>query len=77
MHRAAVRATDSRFRLLAENGSGVVFQVNADFVGERFSPSVAQMLGFEPGDLIGRSMIELIHPDEVSRVFDFVLATRT
>ena len=35
------------------------------------------MLGFEPGALIDRSMIELIHPDEVSRVIDFVAAART
>lgn len=57
--------TLTRYRLLAENAADVVFQTSADFVIEWVSPSVKQLLGLEPSEIIGQTMVDLMHPDDL------------
>lgn len=61
----AVEESEKRYRLLAETTTDVVVRCTLD--GRRFyvSPSVRKTLGYEPEDLIGGSMTDLVHPDDV------------
>ncbi len=50
--------SEARFRLLAENASGVVVQTSAEGVIEWVSPSVVEILGWNPNDMVGRPMTD-------------------
>ncbi len=61
---ARVDLTD-RYRLLAENASDVVFRTDVNYVLEWVSPSVNELLGVRPDQLIGHPVTELFHPDDL------------
>lgn len=53
-HRAAMAASEAQYRLLAENASDVVWRTSVEGVIEWVSPSVRDVLGWSPEELIGR-----------------------
>ena len=57
--------SESMYRLLAENTADVVFRSTIDAIIEWVAPSVTQLLGWLPDELIGRSVEELVHPDDL------------
>jgi len=59
------RASEARFRALAENAADVVYQTDLDARLVWVSPSMAQHLGWPSEALIGRRMTELVHPDDL------------
>ncbi len=59
----ALERTVRRFRLLAENASDVVFEVDSDFAILWVSPSVQNVLGWRPESLNGRSVANLFEQD--------------
>lgn len=61
----ALAEREARFRLLAENATDVVWQVSPDGTIEWSSPSVASVLGRRPGEVVGRPLAELVHPDDL------------
>jgi len=63
--RQALEASEERFRMLAENASDVVYRTNLDGVCEWMSPSAEWVLGIAPEELVGRSMAERVHPDDL------------
>lgn len=56
--------SERQFRMLAENATDVVWQLDADDVMGWVSPSVESVLGWTREQLVGTSAIELIHPDD-------------
>ena len=56
------------YRLLAENASDAVFQLDVEMRITWASPSSEKVLGWAPDDLIGLSALDLLHPDERGRV---------
>lgn len=52
------------FRLLAENASDVVYRHGPDNIVEWISPSIIQALGWTPGDLVGKPLTDIVHPDD-------------
>jgi diguanylate cyclase (GGDEF)-like protein/PAS domain S-box-containing protein len=63
-----LRERESRYRLLADNIADVVILL--DRVGKFIfvSHSVEFVLGLSPQELIGRSCLELVHPDDLGAV---------
>jgi diguanylate cyclase (GGDEF)-like protein/PAS domain S-box-containing protein len=62
-----IEASEERYRLLAENVSDVVVHVRDGCV-VWVSPSVEAVFGAPPEEWVGRSMEELVHPDDLPRV---------
>jgi len=60
--------SQQRYRLLAENASDVVFRGSPQAVLEWVSPSVVDVLGRTPEELIGHPVSELIHPDDAANL---------
>ena len=57
-----------RYRFLAENASEVLIIASADRTITFASPAAAQVLGAQPGDLIGVQVCSLMHPDDLPLV---------
>ena len=62
--RVAMAESESQYRLLAENASDVIWRTDLTGNIEWVSPSVSQMLGWRPDELIGRSVSELLNEDD-------------
>ncbi|MFB3815214.1 MAG: PAS domain S-box protein [Terriglobales bacterium] len=66
-----LRASERQFRRLIENTSDIITILDRHGVIQYESPSVHRILGFEPGELIGRNVLELVHPDDIERTKKF------
>lgn len=60
--------SQEQYRLLAENASDLVFRCTAAMQWHWVSPSVQQVLGWDPRDLVGEPVVDVVHPDEVGVV---------
>lgn len=60
----AVRETEERLRLVAENASDVVSRQLLDGTITYISPSVKTVAGYDPEYMLGKHSGEFIHPDE-------------
>jgi len=60
----AIRDSEARYRLLAENITDMITVLALDGTRTYVSPSVRDFLGYEPAELIGKRMIEMPHPDD-------------
>ena len=69
-HLAALALTESehRYRLLASNVSDVISVYGVDGQFRYMSPSVEELLGYRPDELIGRSPYEFIIAEDHARV---------
>src|SRR5919197_2524198 len=69
----ALRQSEQRFRALVHHASDVFTVVAGDGTIRYQNPAVEQVLSHSAEDLIGRSLLELVHPDDrdlVRRLFD-------
>ncbi|MDD5711992.1 MAG: PAS domain S-box protein [Smithellaceae bacterium] len=69
----ALRVSEERLRMITDNVTDVVTQISVEGIYEYVSPSVKRILGYDPKVLLGRSFVELVHPDDL----DQVVATAT
>ncbi len=60
----SLAASERRYRLLAENASDVVWQLDSRGFLTWVSESVTAVLGWAPKDVIGRHVSEFLHPEE-------------
>jgi diguanylate cyclase (GGDEF)-like protein/PAS domain S-box-containing protein len=67
LHQAAQEALEREalFRLLAETSTDTIVRGDLDGVRLYISPSVRDLLGYEPEELVGRQAVDLTHPDDV------------
>ena len=59
---------ESTYRLLADNATDVILRSAAGGGIEWVSPSVTEMLGWRPDQVLGRTVGSLMHPDDLARV---------
>jgi PAS domain S-box-containing protein len=69
---AARRESEERFRALVQNSYDVITIVTPDGTRRYISPSIERVLGYRPSDLLGQSAVELVHPDDASRLQDAI-----
>lgn len=66
----ALKRSEDRFRLLAENSSDVVLLENEEYVIEWASPSVTEVLGWLPEQIIGSCIAEFLSPEDFARTVE-------
>lgn len=59
-----LRESEARYRLIAEYSTDMVTRSTVDGTWRYVSPACRHLLGYEPGELIGRSAYDFIHPDD-------------
>ncbi len=62
----ALRESEERFRSVVENASDLITVLTADGVIEYESPSLERLLGWHPEELIGKQIMDYVHPDDVT-----------
>ena len=61
----SVRESARRFRALIEHAYDAVLLVDGNNGLLYASPSIERILGYSPGDLVGRDGFDLVHPDQL------------
>jgi PAS domain S-box-containing protein len=64
----ALRQSEERFRLLAENGTDMISCHTLDGIYQYVSPACVHLLGYQPEDLIDHPAFEFIHPEETLKI---------
>ena len=70
-------ADQDYYRLLADNISEIFIHHTPDGLPVYISPSCKSLLGYEPSALIGRSLVDIVHSDDVDRVVSAMTRTVT
>jgi PAS domain S-box-containing protein len=65
---SALRESERRFRTIFQKSLDIIVTLDGSGSMVFGSPSVQSILGYAPGDLMGRSPLELIHPDDLEGV---------
>jgi len=65
---AALRESEAKYRSLVETTSDFIWEVDAHGTYTYVSPQVRQILGYEPGELVGKTPFTIMPPDEAGRV---------
>lgn len=65
---AALRESEERYRLMAENSTDLISVMQPDGVFLYASPASAGLLGYDPAEMIGHPASEFLHPDDIERV---------
>jgi PAS domain S-box-containing protein len=60
-----LEASESKYRLIAENTSDLIMVMDKDHSASYFSPSHELVLGYEGFELEGIELCMLVHPDDV------------
>ena len=71
-----VSDTEARFQSLAQNSSDVITIVDRNGTIAFQSSAVARVFGFEPGEMVGRPLVEWLHPDEAVAFLDLLDGVR-
>jgi diguanylate cyclase (GGDEF)-like protein/PAS domain S-box-containing protein len=64
----ALRESETRFRLIAENGSDVVSLLDVTGRVAYVSPSCERVLGFLPDEMLRMAPFAIVHPDDSDRL---------
>ncbi len=62
---AAVQRREQYFRQLTENVSDVIGLLTPKGIISYVNPTIKQLLGYDPKQLVGKNAFDLIHPDEL------------
>ena len=65
------RRSEARFASMVENSSDVITLVDVDTTMRYLTPSVRQVLGYEPEELVASRLVDLVHPSDLARALAF------
>ena len=57
--------SEGKFRALIEHALDIITIVDADGTIRYESPAVSRVLGYQPDELVGRNLFELVHPEDL------------
>lgn len=60
-----IRESEQRFRLLAENSLSAVIRISDERIVTWASPSLHEALGWVPEEVVGKPLIDFVHPDDI------------
>ena len=63
----ALKESEQRFRYMVQNSSDLITLVGADGTILYSSPALERVLGYRPEERVGRSIFDLLHPDDAAR----------
>jgi len=63
-----LQESETRYRLLADNSTDMVFQLDAEMVRRYVSPACRELVGYEPADMVGIKPIDMAHPEDAPRL---------
>ncbi|HZR76130.1 PAS domain S-box protein [Bradyrhizobium sp.] len=75
-----LKDSEARYRLLADNSTDMVFQLDTDLVRRYVSPACRELLGYEPEEMVGIKPADMAHPEDAPRlalVFQMLLSGQT
>jgi PAS domain S-box-containing protein len=61
----ALAESEARYRIIAENVTDIVSRTTADGQIVYLSPSLKDVLGYDPDTLLGQSIVPYVHPDDM------------
>jgi len=64
-----LKASEARYRLLAENASDLVMLVRNDGRRAYVSPACGKLLGWSPDEMLAMTTRDMVHPDDIERVW--------
>lgn len=64
----ALKESESKFRLLAENSSDVIAKFTSEAICTYCSPSSLLLYGYAPEEMEGRSLLTMVHPADVDQL---------
>jgi PAS domain S-box-containing protein len=64
----ALRESEERFRALVENSSDALLLVDAQGRIQYMAPSSARHFGWTPDEVIGRSLFDVVHPEDRDQI---------
>ncbi len=73
----AIRISEARYRLLAENATDVILQIDRNDLVTFVSPACQTLLGYSPDEMIGTMASGYCHPDDVLKTRAEVMAQIT
>jgi len=63
---AALRKSEAKYRLLIDNVYDLVWTIDVNGIFTYAAPSWKRVLGYEPSDVMGRSMQDFVHADDAT-----------
>lgn len=72
-----LRDSEARYRMLADNSTDIILNLDVNGSVRFVSPSITQLGGFEPADLVGRNAVQFVVPkDRTSAARSHVMTLR-
>jgi PAS domain S-box-containing protein len=68
----ALKESEENLRFITDNMNDVIGQLNVEGIITYFSPSIKQLTGYDPQELVGKGTSDLVHPQDQEKVLNAI-----